>query len=336
MNIRITIGIVAILVISWLFIDVTSHFIEPFLWALVIVLSTTPVYFNLKRRFSLSCNSSAFIMSSIIALSFIIVVIPILLQLAYEARELYVNRNSIDFEKFVLKIPYFGEEIAKLIKGNSIFDYLLQYRESIFNIISQWMKNIGNLIFNLCLAIFFTFFLYRDGQKFSEQLKKIFIHVAGDKALPLINTAVSTVKGTVYGTVFTAITQGIIAGIGYWITGCPTPVLLGFTTMIFSFIPFGAPLVYLPMSFYLVVISGQWFYGILLLIWGICLVSTADNILRPIFISQATEMSLLLIFISVLGGIFSFGLLGLFIGPVIVALVTSLWIGYLKEINQSG
>jgi predicted PurR-regulated permease PerM len=119
----------------------------------------------------------------------------------------------------------------------------------------------------------------------------------------------------------------VLAGIGYYVVGAPTPLLLGVLTLIVSFVPFGPPFVYIPVTAYLLFATElPWYHGVGLAIWGTIVVSTVDNILRPLFISQSTKLSTILVFIGVLGGVASFGLLGVFIGPALVAIAQLFWL----------
>ena len=117
----------------------------------------------------------------------------------------------------------------------------------------------------------------------------------------------------------------MLAGIGYAVAGAPVPVLLGFFTMVMSLIPFGTPVVYLPVAVIVVANGAPLLHGILLAAWGICVVSAMDNILRPLFISQSTNMPIVLSFFGVIGGIIAFGLLGIILGPVVLAIALMLW-----------
>jgi predicted PurR-regulated permease PerM len=105
--------------------------------------------------------------------------------------------------------------------------------------------------------------------------------------------------------------------------------------MITSLAPWGAPLVYFPVAAYLLLFTSlPWYYGIGLVIWGVCVVSSIDNLLRPLFISQATSLSPILVFIGVIGGILSFGLLGIFVGPALMAIAQLLWLDLAKPVEQ--
>jgi predicted PurR-regulated permease PerM len=128
----------------------------------------------------------------------------------------------------------------------------------------------------------------------------------------------------VYGVVTIAALQGLLAGLAYWIMGIPSPVLWAVLTAFVCMIPIaGSFLVWLPLAIYLM-INGSWTKAILLIIWGGLVISTIDNLLRPKLVGTQTRLHELFIFFSVLGGISVFGLLGIVLGPVVLAITLGL------------
>ena len=116
-----------------------------------------------------------------------------------------------------------------------------------------------------------------------------------------------------------------LAGVGYFFAGVPMPVFLGFLTMVTSFVAFGAPLMYVPVCLYMILFSGRAWAGVALLVWSVLVVSSIDNVLRTVLISRVTRHSMLLVLIGVLGGLINFGFLGIFVGPVVVAIAKAIW-----------
>lgn len=132
------------------------------------------------------------------------------------------------------------------------------------------------------------------------------------------------ISAVLYGVVFTAMLQGVLGGIGFWITGLPAPVLFGAIMFILAIIPFaGTALVWGPAAAYLLY-YGMIGKGVFLIIWGVLAVGMIDNFLRPYFISKRLGFHVVLSFIGVVGGMSAFGLLGVFLGPLVLALMIRL------------
>ncbi|MEA3276350.1 MAG: AI-2E family transporter, partial [Pseudomonadota bacterium] len=129
--------------------------------------------------------------------------------------------------------------------------------------------------------------------------------------------------------VLTALAQGALAGLGYWVAGAGAPVLLGALTALLALVPFGAPLVWGSVGVWLLLTDAFW-PGVGVLLWGALVVSMIDNLVRPLAISSSTRIPFLAVFIGVLGGLQAFGLVGLFIGPVILAVMLAVWREWLE------
>jgi predicted PurR-regulated permease PerM len=171
------------------------------------------------------------------------------------------------------------------------------------------------------------FILYNRGELLVAQTRTIARKLGATRADYLFDYITMTVRGAAYSVVATAVAQGTLAGIGYAIAGAPLPALLALCTMVLSLIPFGAPIIYVPVAAYVLFATGQpWYYGVGLLVWGIACISTIDNLLRSILISKTTRVSGIIVFMGVLGGVLAFGLLGVFIGPALVGVAQTLWL----------
>jgi predicted PurR-regulated permease PerM len=179
-------------------------------------------------------------------------------------------------------------------------------------------------VFKLLACLFAIYFLLRHGLILADQLNRGVRELGGERLVELVEEIRLTVRAVVYGLVMTAIAQALLAAFGFWLADVPYPLLLGSLLLVASFIPFGPPFVWLPAAI-AVFARGDIGWGIFLLIWGAGVISMMDNVLRPLFIGQATRMPVLLVFIAVLGGIMSFGMVGLFVGPVVMAVALALW-----------
>lgn len=179
-------------------------------------------------------------------------------------------------------------------------------------------KAVGQGVTQVLISAFLAFFLLRDAPELSDRLAVAVERLAGGRGRHLIKVAGDTVRGVIYGILGTAIVQALVAGVGFWIAGVPGVVLLSVLTFFFAVVPFGPPLIWLPASFWLFA-QDQAGYGVFMLLWGLLGISSVDNILRPYLISQGSKMPFALIFCGVIGGALAFGLVGVFLGPTLLA-----------------
>jgi predicted PurR-regulated permease PerM len=177
---------------------------------------------------------------------------------------------------------------------------------------------VGHGVTQILLSAFLAFFLLRDAPVLSERLLVTMDRLAGGRGRHLITVAGGTVRGVIYGILGTAIAQSLVAGLGFWIAGLPGAVLLSVLTFFLAVIPFGPPMIWLPAAMWLFA-QNKPGMAIFMLVWGGLGISSVDNFLRPYLISQGSKMPFVLIFCGVIGGALSFGLVGVFLGPTLLA-----------------
>ena len=174
------------------------------------------------------------------------------------------------------------------------------------------------------LAVFALFFLYRHGASVLTQFRRVATRWLGEAARGYIQAVGVTVRAVVFGIVLTALAQGVLAGLGYWVAGIDAPALWGVITALVSLIPFVGPVVWIGLSLGLLA-HGETQAALGLFLWGALVVSWVDNLIRPLVISGPTRIPFLLVFLGVLGGLNAFGLIGLFLGPVLLAVSVAIW-----------
>jgi predicted PurR-regulated permease PerM len=183
---------------------------------------------------------------------------------------------------------------------------------------------VGRIAAKFGLAVFALFFLYRHGVSVLAQFRGVATRWLGQAARGYIQSVGVTVRAVVFGIVLTALAQGVLAGLGYWVAGLPAPALWGVITALVSLIPFIGPVVWIGLSLALLA-HGETQAALGLFLWGALVVSWVDNLIRPLVISGPTQIPFLLVFLGVLGGIKAFGLIGLFLGPVLLAVSVAIW-----------
>jgi len=183
---------------------------------------------------------------------------------------------------------------------------------------------VGRNVAKFGLAVFALFFLFRHGDSVLSQFRGVATRWLGEPARGYILAVGVTVRAVVFGIVLTALAQGVLAGLGYWVAGIAAPVLWGVITALVSLIPFVGPVVWIGLSLGLLA-QGETEAALGLFLWGALVVSWVDNLIRPLVISGPTRIPFLLVFLGVLGGLNAFGLIGLFLGPVLLAVSVAIW-----------
>ena len=184
---------------------------------------------------------------------------------------------------------------------------------------------LGVGLFELGLSVFIAFFFYRHGRQMVVYVRESAESIAGPRARRLLEVVGATVKGVVYGLIGTALAQALLAGIGFWIAGVPQALVLGFVTFVLSFVPGGPPLVWGSVALWLFFRGDVW-WGIFVAAWGLLLVSSIDNVLRPYLLSQSNSLPVVLGLFGFVGGLLAFGFIGVFLGPTLLAVGYSLFL----------
>ena len=180
-------------------------------------------------------------------------------------------------------------------------------------------KIAGNGLLQLALTLFVIFFLYRDGAAIANALYAGARKLGGDLGEEMMERTRGTVIGVMLGIVGTAAAQGAVAMIGFLIAGVPAAVLLGFATFFLSMIPIGPPLIWGGAAAWLYD-QGETGWAIFLVLYGLFVISSIDNFLKPFLMARGAGIPILLIALGVIGGVLVFGFIGIFLGPVLLAL----------------
>ena len=305
-------------------------FFSALLWAGILVFTTWPVAEWLRVHLRLGHSGAAILM---VMLTAIVLVLPLALAAPGGASD--VNNLHTVIEDalrgglpnaplWVFDIPVLGPSLGNLwdrwaaditALGASLQPYFGILLEGGLSL----LLGIAHGVLLFVLALFAAFFFYLYGEQLSVRVRLIVHRIAGAQADRLILVTGATVRGVVYGILGTAIVQGILTAMGLWIAGVPRPVLLGAVAGFLAVLPVGAPLVWIPASIWLLA-SGNIVHGIFLAIYGVVAVSGADQVIRPWFISRGAQLPFLLTVLGVLGGALAFGLLGIFLGPVLLGI----------------
>jgi predicted PurR-regulated permease PerM len=203
---------------------------------------------------------------------------------------------------------------------NSILSFFVTQSKSIF-------LNITIFIFNLVMMLFSIFFLFLDGEILYRKIYELIPFTKEEKDF-LAQKTYKAIQGVVLGAVLTAVAQGILSFIGYFAVGIEFSLFWAFVTFIAAFIPIGgASLVWIPIAVYVFLMKGI-IPGVFFTLYGTLIISTVDNIIKPIVIGDKTNLHPMILVFAILGGLNFFGFLGVFLAPIILVLVDNLLILY--------
>ncbi|RPI00273.1 MAG: AI-2E family transporter, partial [Ignavibacteriae bacterium] len=226
--------------------------------------------------------------------------------------------------EWVGRIPLIGENIkGRWAEMSENAGPVLRRLTPWFQQASLWMLkhslDFAAGVFNFGISLLIAFFLYRDGEGLIANLQQASQKITGDSSQRLMEIIKNTIHSVIYGTIGTALAQAIAAGIGFAIAGVPSPVLLAMITFILGFIPYAPPIVWIIASLWLLTEQHPG-WAIFMFVYGIFCISGIDNIVRPFLISRKSKLSFIVTLLGVLGGLAVFGFIGVFLGPILLAI----------------
>lgn len=304
-------------------------FASAILWAAVICFATWPLHQRIDRLCHRRRTLAAGIMTTLVI---IVTVLPFVLAAAALDRSIsaFIARiQTIDTQGlppppvWVGHIPlmgsyaqtYWSDLAADSEKSHTFLKMVLGHSK-------PWLfhrgMDFGIGVLHLCISVFIAFFFYRDGDRLVNRVGELGQRVLGAYSQHLVGVVGRTVRGVVYGFLGTALAQGVLAAVGFAIAGVPGALMLGLFTFFLALVPFGTPLVWIPVTAWVFATGGlQW--GIFMGLYGLLVISGIDHPLRPYLISREAHLPFVLVFLGAMGGILAFGFIGLFLGPTLLA-----------------
>jgi predicted PurR-regulated permease PerM len=323
---------------------IARPFLPAILWALIIAVPFHPVHDRLHRIIH---NKSAAALVSIVIVILIAVVPAFLLGMA-TINELtnafqsvseksaagggwtqYLNQTSESASHWI------GEHVgaADFDLKRELMARLGQLSSIAGQLAGSILGNVTSVLVQGILTLFILFFMLRDGHT-ARRLLTAVIPLSHDHVDRLFNSITDTIIADMYGVIAIALAQGLLMALAFWVLGLSSPFLWGAVSSVVSLLPVGGTaLVWLPGSIILIA-SGHWVKGIILLAWGAGVVGMLATVLQPIVLGRRAKLHTLQIFLGLLGGIHAFGLLGLFLGPTIISVTHALF-RIIREENRS-
>ena len=316
----------------------TLHrYLPALIWAAILAIAVWPLFQRAMRRWPPGKHNILLplVFTLALGLVFIIPLVTVAVQAGREVHGVYdslakARTEGIPPPAWLGRLPVGSQEATSWWDENlsnpEDAKALLQRART-----SAFMSNSGELGANIAhrIVLFgFTlltlFFLFKDGDRLGDQMLRASARAFGPAGERIGRQIIASVHGTVDGLVLVGLGEGFILGIGYVIAGVPHPTLFGLFTAIAAMVPFGAPLVF-GIAALILLMQGLVAWTIAILVLGFVVTFAADHFVRPVLIGGATRLPFLWVLLGILGGVETWGLVGLFLGPAIMAALMLLW-----------
>ena len=313
---------------------ILKPFLPALLWATTIVVATWPVMLLVQQRLWNRRWLAVVVMTGILLLVFIVPLTIGLSAIVSHAEVITARARSLmtldipALPAWIEKIPFLGERIAtawnelRAAGRESLAADVKPYVGNVARWFAASIGSLGALFVQLLLTMIVTAILYASGETAAAGVRRFASRLAGVRGDAAVRLAAQAIRGVALGVVLTAIVQSAVAGLGLLIAGVPFAAILTAVTFMLCLAQIGPILVLVPAVVWLYM-TGASGWGTFLLVWSV-IVLPMDNILRPMLIKRGANLPLLLVFAGVVGGLIAFGMVGIFIGPVVLAVAFNL------------
>jgi predicted PurR-regulated permease PerM len=329
--------LILLVLVTLAFAWVLWPFSGAVLWATTLAIVFFPIYRRLNALLQQRHNLAAFATLLIIVLLFILPLTVIMASLVQEASSLFASfqLENIDlnqhFQQTRSALPDWAVSLLDRF-GLSDLSSVQQQLSSTLTRASQFLArqaiNIGQVTLDFMIGLFvmlyLLFFFLRDGEALAGRIRQG-IPMRDEQQRALINRFTVAIRATVKGDVVVALLQGTLGGVAFWFLGIRAALLWGAVMAILSLLPaVGSALIWGPVAIYLLVTGSIW-QGVILLIYGVLVISLVDNIVRPALVAKDTRMPDYIVLLSTVGALATLGLNGFIIGPVVAAMFIAAW-----------
>jgi predicted PurR-regulated permease PerM len=333
--------LVATVVALYLCWKMLQPFIEVVLWAVVLVIVFFPIHRRIQARVggpSWSALLSCLLVIFVILVPLTLLTFAVVNELSDFAQMLQPKPDGTGGAAGAAaglldpNSPYLGPlvrwvgryyDLSKLGSQEFIAERLKGVSGAIASRTLGFVGGAVGFIVEVFFVIFTMYYLFRDGERMRAAAYDM-MPLSGPQAREILDRTGEVIGASVYGVLIIAVLQGVLGGLAFWVLGLPSPLLWGVVMIFLSMIPMlGAFIVWVPAAIYLA-LTGHWVTAIMLAVWGALVIGSVDNFLRPKLVGERTRLHELLVFFSVLGGLQVFGVLGIVLGPVIVAITIAL------------
>jgi len=337
------------LLLIYVFYQILSPFILALFWGAIITLTLYPVHTRLTKLLKNRKNISALIMTVVATFLIILPLVFISATVAVDMFDIYQSLNdNVEVSELKSKLEKLKgllpvsvlEELEKRLQIGELNIHQMAVKGLgsvsgyVINEVQDAATNLTGLLINFGMMIFALFFFFRDGDSMLERIKSL-IPMKDEQKDEIFKKFYDTLNAVIVGVMVTAAIQGILQGLFFWILGISYSVLGGVLTFVFALIPIaGAVIVWLPVGLYLL-FTGSIYAGIAVLVFGGLVVSSVDNFLKPIIIGGKVKLSTLFLVLTIFGSLSVFGITGIILGPILLAIFMSFIDIYKSEYLES-
>jgi predicted PurR-regulated permease PerM len=330
---RVALAIVLLAAALW----TAADFLPPLIWAVILAIAIWPFYLSVANRLSGASSSlSALLVTLSVGLLLFLPVALAAYQLAQHSNSLVTwigeaRDNGIKVPEWVARLPIAADSVREwwtqnLSEPRSSAAWLQSLR---IESASDLLKNLGGQLVNRAFMFFFAlialFVLLRDGHAVARRVLLTADRIFGDPGEGLAEKMVAAIRGTVNGTIIVAVGEGLLIGAAYVLAGVPSAMIFTILTIAFAMLPFGAWAAFTLAAVTLVLSGGEMWIAFAVFAWGAVVMLTGDHFVWPVLVGGAARLPFLFAFVGIFGGLASFGLLGLFLGPVVMAALLTIW-----------
>lgn len=330
-KLRVYLSIILLASAAWLL----HGFIPAMLWAAVIVIATWPLRLVVEVKTKLGDTGVAIVMTSLVAALFFFPIGYVLFHAAAEAGTathwmLVAQKTGIAVPEWVPGIPVIGDSATAWWRENlsdpAALSSLIGQSDNAS--LAEYARRFGIQVAHRLITLLFTivviFFLYRGGKDLSRKTLGLLNKLTGESGDRYGLQAAVAIRATVSGLVLVGFAEGLLIGISYWLAGAPHPAILALLTGVLAMIPFAAPIIFGGVSIVLLA-QGSTLAAVAVFTFGMLVLFIGDHFVRPKIIGDAVKLPFLWVLFGILGGVEVFGLIGLFVGPALMALVMTMW-----------
>jgi predicted PurR-regulated permease PerM len=315
-------------------IVILAPFFPAMLLSIIFALSAWPAFTWLLRKLNGRTHLAAALMALMLCVCFVAPLVIIGSSVADNYEHVYSTVQSSlkgDPQATAARLhglPLVGATAEKywlvaVSNREKISTWLQEYFGETMQVLLKLGSKLGAGLFDATLGVIIAYFLFRHGTVAADRCGALIEKFGGEHGRRLLTVCKDTLISVVYGLLGTALAQGTFAAIGFWIARVPGATFLGLLTFFLSLVPVGPPLIWIPAALWLWS-EGQTPWAVFIICWGVLVIGTVDNVLKPWFISRGSNLPLLLVLLGIMGGVMAFGFIGLFIGPTLLALAYSL------------